>query len=112
MQKNGFTCGLEAAVYLIGAKWKLLILFHIGDNSRRLGELRRLIGGVSEKVLIQQLKELVAHGILSRHDFHTVPPHVEYRMTDFGRSLGSALRPLCAWGTEHIAEIEKIRNEQ
>ena len=69
MKKDPFTCGLEAALYVLGGKWKPLILFHLAHGTRRYGELRRAVGGVSDKVLIQQLKELQADGIVDRFDY-------------------------------------------
>jgi DNA-binding HxlR family transcriptional regulator len=74
MKNGAFTCGLDAALAVIGGKWKPLILFHLAHEVRRYGELRRAVGGVSDKVLIQQLKELEADGIIKRLDFKEIPP--------------------------------------
>ena len=104
----GFSCGLDAALAVIGGKWKPLILFHLNGGPRRFGELRRLVAGISEKVLIQQLRELEGHGILTRTDHHELPPRVDYAMTEFGRSLAAALAPLCAWGDQNRAEIANL----
>jgi DNA-binding HxlR family transcriptional regulator len=103
-----FTCGLDAALFVLGGKWKPLILFHLAHGTRRYGELRRAIGSVSDKVLIQQLKELQADGIIDRVDFGEIPPKVEYSLTAFGRTLGRALAPLCEWGTKHSSNVEAI----
>ena len=103
------TCGLDAALMVVGGKWKPLILFHLGPGKRRFGELRRLVSGVSEKMLIQQLRELQADGVIERVDFREIPPKVEYSLTTLGRSLAQALKPLCDWGTAHAAPIEAIR---
>jgi len=100
--------GLEAALLVMGGKWKPLILFHLGHGKRRFGELRRLVAGVSEKMLIQQLRELQADGIVERADFKEIPPKVEYSLTPLGRSLAEALHPLCKWGSAHAAAIEAI----
>jgi DNA-binding HxlR family transcriptional regulator len=100
--------GLEAALIVMGGKWKPLILFHLGHGKRRFGELRRLVAGVSEKMLIQQLRELQADGIVDRADFKEVPPKVEYSLTPLGFTLADALHPLCEWGTAHVAAIEAI----
>src|ERR1700687_5537713 len=108
MQKDGFTCGLDAALFVLGGKWKPLILFHLAHETRRYGELRRAIGKVSDKVLIQQLKDLQADGIINRTDFGEIPPRVEYSLTAFGRTLGKALAPLCEWGTSHSRSVEAI----
>jgi DNA-binding HxlR family transcriptional regulator len=99
---------LDAALAVMGGKWKPLILFHLANGPRRFGELRRLVDGISEKMLVQQLRELQADGIVARIDFNEVPPKVEYSVTPFGRTLAEALRPLCTWGSRHLAEIETI----
>ncbi len=106
--KATFTCGLDAALFVLGGKWKPLILFHLAHGTRRYGELRRAIGSVSDKVLIQQLKELQADGIIDRVDFGEIPPKVEYSLTVFGKTLGKALAPLCEWGTRHSSNVEAI----
>ncbi len=101
-------CGLDVALAVIGGKWKPLILYHLHAGPRRFGDLRRRVAGVSEKVLIQQLRELVAAGVLTRRDHHQVPPVVDYTITPFGMTLAKALMPLCAWGVEHRAEVEAV----
>jgi DNA-binding HxlR family transcriptional regulator len=101
-------CGLDVALAVIGGKWKPLILFHLADESRRYGDLRRAIGAVSDKMLIQQLKEMEADGIVDRRDFKEIPPKVEYSLTAFGQTLAGALQPLCVWGTQHRTDVEKL----
>src|ERR1700716_2178397 len=108
MKKPTFTCGLDAALFVGGAKWKRLILYHLAHGTRRYGELRRAVGGVSDKVLIQQLKELQAGGVIARVDFGEIPPKVEYSLTAFGKTLGKALAPLCEWGTKNSRDVEAI----
>jgi DNA-binding HxlR family transcriptional regulator len=108
MKKPAFTCGLDAALCVLGGKWKPLILFHLAHGTRRYGELRRAVGGVSDKVLIQQLKELQADGIIARVDYGEIPPKVEYSLTAFGRTLGKSLAPLCEWGTKYSRDVEAI----
>ena len=110
--KRNFSCGLDVALAVTGGKWKPLILFHLGGGVRRFGELRRLVTGISEKVLIQQLKELAADGILSRTDHREVPPRVDYAMTAFGRTLAMALMPLCAWGDANRTHVEQMQRVQ
>jgi DNA-binding HxlR family transcriptional regulator len=107
-----FICGLDAALAVVGGKWKPLILFHLAHETRRYGNLRRAIGNVSDKVLIQQLKELEADGIIVRLDFQEVPPKVEYSLTPFGLTLAEALKPLCSWGTQHMIEVEKLMSQR
>jgi DNA-binding HxlR family transcriptional regulator len=108
MKAGGFTCGLDAALFVLGGKWKPLILFHLAHGTRRYGELRRAVGSVSDKVLIQQLKDLQADGIIDRFDYGEIPPKVEYSLTAFGRTLGKALAPLCEWGTKYSGDVEAI----
>src|SRR6202051_454848 len=93
MKKGAFTCGLDAALFVLGGKWKPLILFHLAHGTRRYGALRRAVGNRSAELLIQQLKELQADGIISRLDSGEMPPKVEYSLTDFGRTLGKAPAP-------------------
>src|SRR5579859_2764552 len=95
MKKSTYTCGLEAALTVVGGKWKFLVLWNLASGTKRLGELRRLVAGVSEKMLIQELKEMVDDGIVIRRDYQEVPPKVEYSLTELGLSLATACRPLC-----------------
>ena len=104
-KSSPFTCGLDAALAVIGGKWKPLILYHLAKGTLRYGELRRAVGAVTHKVLTQQLKELEADGIVKRVDYGEIPPRVDYSLTRFGQTLASALAPLCQWGTEHTREI-------
>ncbi|WP_172125782.1 MULTISPECIES: helix-turn-helix domain-containing protein [unclassified Devosia] len=108
MTQTKFRCGLEAVLEILGGKWKPLILFHLVSGPKRTGQLRGLVTNVSEKMLIQHLKELTNDGIIRRIDFRTVPPHVEYELTEFGQSLARVLAPLCEWGTQHDGEISAI----
>jgi DNA-binding HxlR family transcriptional regulator len=109
MQPKAYSCGLEAALEVIGGKWKVLILWPLRSEPRRFGELRRLVSGISEKMLIQHLKEMEADGIVTRKDFKEVPPRVEYSLTKFGVSLCAALAPLCEWGALHMKRIEACK---
>lgn len=112
MADIAFTCGLDAALAVLGGKWKPLILFHLARDTRRYGDLRRAVGGVSDKMLIQHLKEMQADGVVRRLDFKEIPPRVEYSLTPFGRTLAKALAPLCAWGTRHMTEVEKVMSRR
>jgi DNA-binding HxlR family transcriptional regulator len=104
MREHVYTCGLEAALDVIGGKWKVLILWHL-QEVRRFGELKRLTVGISEKMLIQQLREMEEDGIVHRQAYNEIPPKVEYSLTDFGVSLREALVPLCGWGNKHMKRI-------
>ncbi len=100
-------CGLDVALSVIGGKWKPLVLFHLNGGPRRFGELKRLVAGISEKVLIQHLRELAEDGILVRRDYQELPPRVDYAMTEFGHTLAQALMPLCDWGNANRRHIEQ-----
>lgn len=108
MAQMHFQCGLEAVLAILGGKWKPLIVYHLASGAKRTGQLRRLVTSVSEKMLIQHLKELTDDGVVRRIDFKTVPPHVEYELTEFGQSLAEVLAPMCEWGTRHTAEVTTI----
>lgn len=102
-----FSCGLEAALAVVGGKWKPLILYHLAKGTLRYGELRRAVGAVTHKVLIQQLKELETDGIVKRVDYQQIPPRVDYSLTRFGQTLARALAPLCEWGSAYLRNIER-----
>ncbi len=105
----GFTCGLDATLRVIAGKWKPLILYFLAQGGpTRYGELRRAMRDVSDKMLIQQLKELTADGLVKRTDYKEVPPRVDYALTPLGQSLAQALVPLCTWGTENLAEVARV----
>ncbi|MDZ7283238.1 helix-turn-helix transcriptional regulator [Sphingomonas sanguinis] len=107
-----FTCGLDATLKVISGKWKPLILYFLLRGPTRYGELKRAIRDVSDKVLIQQLKELEADGVLRRNDYKEVPPRVDYTLTALGQSLARALEPLCQWGTDNMAVMQKLFAER
>lgn len=95
-----YICGLDAAMDVVSGKWKSLILWELDNyGARRFGELRRGLPGVSEKMLIQHLREMEQDGLIHREVFREVPPRVEYSLTGHGKSLNEALRPLGQWGT-------------
>lgn len=105
----GFTCGLDATLRVIAGKWKPLILYFLAQGGpTRYGELRRAVRDVSDKMLIQQLKELEADGLVKRTDYKEIPPRVDYSLTPLGVSLAEALVPLCSWGTENMDEVTRV----
>lgn len=104
-----FVCGLDAAVDVVGGKWKVLILWELRQEPMRFGELRKGLPGVSEKMLTQHLRELERDGVVHREVYPTVPPRVEYSLTADGKELNDALAPLGAWGSRHKGRLEQIR---
>lgn len=99
---------VEAVIATIGGKWKLLILFHLAQKQYRYGELRRSIPNITEKMLIQQLRELEADGMIIRTVYETVPPKVEYAMSDYAKTFCPVMHALCDWGMEHVRREEKL----
>jgi DNA-binding HxlR family transcriptional regulator len=91
-------CGFATALNAIGGKWKTGILWEVTLAPRRFGELRRLLPGVSEKVLTQQLREMEADGLVRREVFPGAVQKVEYSVTDTGRSLNDAVTVMSVWG--------------
>jgi DNA-binding HxlR family transcriptional regulator len=102
--KNGKTyyCPVEAALEVIGGKWKPLILWALGDNVMRFGELQKGLPGVNAKMLTKQLRELEEDGVITRTIYPEVPPRVEYAITDFGKTLIPILQALCNWGAQYL----------
>ncbi|MEO0823899.1 MAG: helix-turn-helix domain-containing protein [Pseudomonadota bacterium] len=98
-------CPIEAALDLIGGKWKGSILFRCGEQTRRFNELGRLFPKISQRMLTNQLRELEADGLLHREVFAEVPPRVEYSLTPKGRSLLPALRSLYDWGETYALPV-------
>ncbi len=94
-------CPVEAALELIGGKWKGVVLYHLSDGTKRFNELKRLSGSVTQRTLTKQLRELEADGLISRTVYPVVPPKVEYALTDKGRSFVPVLMALRDWGIEH-----------
>lgn len=95
-------CPVDAALAVIRGRWKGTILWLLNDRPMRTGELRRRIPNISERMLIRRLQELVADGVLDRVDAGTVPPHVTYAISEYGRTLGPVVEQLCAWGSRHL----------
>ncbi|OOV79307.1 winged helix-turn-helix transcriptional regulator [Acinetobacter sp. ANC 5600] len=102
------SCGLDISLKIMGGKWKPLILYHLQNGPLRFSEIKRSMGSISEKVLIQQLRDLVAINVLNRHDYKCVPPMVDYSLTPFGETLVQALIPLCEWGNQNREQVTKL----
>jgi DNA-binding HxlR family transcriptional regulator len=105
-QRRGpYICGIDAAMDVVSGKWKSLILWELDHGKKRFGELKRGLPGVSEKMLSQQIREMEEDGLVSRQVFPEVPPRVEYSLTEPGRSINAALKPLGEWGAKRIELI-------
>lgn len=94
-------CPVEAALEMIGGKWKGLVLYHLLDGPVRFNALKREIGGVTQRMLTKQLRELEKDGLVHREVYPQVPPKVEYSLTEKGESLRAIVLALREWGMEH-----------
>lgn len=98
--------GVESVLKMLEGRWKLIILFHLfGGAVLRFSDLERAIPAVSQKMLIQQLRQMESDGIVSRIVHHQVPPKVEYRLTEWGQALCPALDALLSWAAQRDALI-------
>ncbi|RKP57296.1 transcriptional regulator [Cohnella endophytica] len=98
---------VEATLEVIGGKWKVVILCHLDKGEKRTSELKRLMPGIAQKMLTQQLRELEEARVVKRHVYEQVPPKVVYSLTEYGWSLKPVLDAMCAWGERHIDEVEE-----
>ncbi|MBO0719884.1 MAG: helix-turn-helix transcriptional regulator [Blastocatellia bacterium] len=96
--ENNMQCPAETTLRVIGGRWKIPILFHLFQGVKRFSELRHAIGGISQKVLTQQLRELERYGVILRKVYPQVPPRVEYSLTEIGESLKPLIDEMCQWG--------------
>ena len=101
-----FRCYFQLAMMVIGGKWKPKVLFHLGQNDVvRFGALRRAVYGISEKMLIQSLKELEKDSLVNRKVYRQVPPKVEYSLTEIGRSFVPVLNAMFNWGQSYASYL-------
>jgi DNA-binding HxlR family transcriptional regulator len=98
------TCGMAYFLNIIGGRWKPAILCRLLFGPMRYGELKKSIDGISERMLVAQLRELEKDQIVQRKVYPEVPPRVEYRLTKLGESLSSVLRTMSDWGNMHRDE--------
>lgn len=98
-------CPVETNLTLIGDKWKVLILRDLLTGTKRFGELKKSITGVSQKVLTAQLRAMEASGLITRTVYAEVPPRVEYSLTELGMSLKPILDAMLVWGTQYKTSL-------
>jgi DNA-binding HxlR family transcriptional regulator len=92
-------CPITSTVLAIGGRWKIIILWQLKQDTMRYNEIRKAIPNITEKMLIQQLKELIHSGWIIRKDYNTIPPKTEYSLTDLGISFMPILETIYDWGT-------------
>lgn len=98
-------CPVEITLHLIGDKWKLLIMRDLLTGTKRFGELKKSVTGITQKVLTSNLRAMESSGLLTRKVFPEVPPRVEYTLTKTGYSLAPILDSMYAWGDKYKSEI-------
>jgi DNA-binding HxlR family transcriptional regulator len=99
------TCPARGVLDVLAEKWALLLIHMLASGPARTAELRRKVGGISEKMLIQTLRRLERHGFVSRHSFQEVPPRVEYSLTPLGASLSAPITALDEWVERHLTSV-------
>ena len=100
-------CPLTAAFAAIGGKWKLIIIYWLAESPKHFAALRKAMPGISQKVLTQQLRELMNDGIVNRQPQGVVPARVEYSLSDYGESVLPLLEDVRLWGRTHLARPHK-----
>jgi DNA-binding HxlR family transcriptional regulator len=101
--KKPFGCSVEATLSVIGGRWKPVIIFHLMEHEvLRFSELKRIIRGITPRMLTNQLRELERDGIVDRKVYAQVPPRVEYRLARYGKSLQPILLTMREWGAKHM----------
>lgn len=108
------SCPVEITLGVIGGKWKAMILYHLQQGPARFNVLRRLIPGVTQRMLTQHLRELEADGIVTRTVLQVVPPHVEYAISPLGETLGPILDAMAHWGlaNPHLRQTASAQPER
>jgi DNA-binding HxlR family transcriptional regulator len=93
----------------VGDKWSILIIVLLGDGPRRFNEMKRLVGGISQRMLTLTLRGLERDGLVTRTQHLTIPPRVDYALTKLGATLLEAVSPLSAWARAHVKEIQRAQ---
>ncbi|MBE9170459.1 helix-turn-helix transcriptional regulator [Pleurocapsales cyanobacterium LEGE 06147] len=100
---------MRKALALIADKWTILVVFSLESGSKRLSQMQREIEGISQKMLIQTLRNMERNGLVERTVYPVMPPKVEYRLTQLGVSLQKIRQALCDWADENMAELDAFR---
>ncbi len=102
-------CPIDAVLSVIDGRWKGTILWRLTEGPMRTSELRRSIPGITERMLIRHLQELVRDGILVRQQENAVPPCVRYSISDYGMTLMPSLEVICTWGRKHLTLMHSCK---
>ncbi len=98
-------CQIEALITAISGRWKLLIIYWLAQGSCRFNQLQRNLGRITHRTLTRQLTELQEAGFVSRRDFKSIPPHVEYSLTELGQSLIPLLKEMHDWAAQNADKL-------
>jgi DNA-binding HxlR family transcriptional regulator len=101
--------GAASVLARVGDKWSVFVIMTLGDGSKRFNEIKRMIGGISQRMLTLTLRGLERDGLVTRTVFPTIPPRVDYELTDLGRGLSTPVKALGKWAIEHQPEIQSAR---
>jgi DNA-binding HxlR family transcriptional regulator len=101
--------GVASILARVGDKWSVLVIMLLSGGPRRFNELKRMVGGISQRMLTLTLRGLERDGLVTRTVFPTIPPRVDYELTDLGRGLQGPVRELGQWAAEHQSEIQDAR---
>jgi len=101
--------GVASILARVGDKWSVFVIMMLGDGPKRFNELKRMINGISQRMLTLTLRGLERDGLVTRTIFPTIPPRVDYELTDLGRGLARPVATLGLWAREHQSEIEAAR---
>lgn len=102
-------CPAEAALDLIVGRWKLMVIYWLLQGEQRFNRLQRNLGAITHRTLAKTLKDMEADGLILRTDHAEVPPRVDYRLTELGRSLETVLRAMDEWASTHMASQRSSR---
>lgn len=102
LNDKSYHCPVELTLNVVGGKWKVLLLWNMKGGVKRYGELKRLVPGITHKMLTQQLRELEDDGIINRKVYEIVPPRVEYSLTERGEQLRPVLEMMGQWGMQFL----------
>jgi DNA-binding HxlR family transcriptional regulator len=102
---------LSSILGMVGDKWTVLIVVLLGRGPKRFNEIKRMVGGISQRMLAFTLRGLERDGLVKRTVFPTTPPRVDYELTTRGSSLWEAVEPLSLWARAHVSEILKSREQ-
>jgi DNA-binding HxlR family transcriptional regulator len=108
-QTHGDCRAVASILARVGDKWSVFVIMLLGNGPRRFNEIKRMVGGISQRMLTLTLRGLERDGLVTRTVFPTIPPRVDYELTDLGRGLWQPVETLGKWAMEHQAEIEKAR---